>query len=72
MNQNVLVYKNEHLVLTLRVLARLIKNTPQQEVEKLSQDERYAKLTQKAQESIEQFNEFGNNSPFRTHFRRNP
>lgn len=48
MNQNILLYKNEHLVLTLRVIARLSRSTPQEELHKLATDERFKKLTQKA------------------------
>ena len=59
MNQNILLYKNEHIVLTLRVLARIIKNANQSDIESLANDERYTKLVEKAQENIEQYNEYG-------------
>lgn len=60
MNQNLMLYKNEHTVLTLRVLARIIRNTAQTELEKLPTDERFVKLIEKAQENIPQFTEYGN------------
>jgi len=58
MQQNIGLYKNEHIVLTLRVLARLIKSTNTSQVESLNKDERYKTLTSKAQESLEEFNEY--------------
>lgn len=59
MNQNFNLYKNEHVVLTLRVLARLVKSSNQAQVESLQKDERYQALTKKAQENLEEFNEYG-------------
>jgi len=59
MNQNIGLYKNEHIVLTLRVLARLIKSSNASQVESLNKDERYRALTTKAQENLEEFNEYG-------------
>jgi len=58
MNQNIGLYKNEHIVLTLRVLARLIKSSNASQVESLNKDERYRALTTKAQENLEEFNEY--------------
>ena len=59
MNQNILLYKNEHLVLTLRVIARLSRSTPSDEMQKICEGERFKSLTQKASENIENFNEYG-------------
>lgn len=58
MNQNIGLYKNEHIVLTLRVLARLIKSSNQSQIDALHKDERYKTLTSKAQDSLEEFNEY--------------
>jgi hypothetical protein len=58
MNQNINLYKNEHIVLTLRVLARLTKASNTAQVEALNKDERYKALTVKAQENLEEFNEY--------------
>jgi hypothetical protein len=57
-SNNILLFKNDHLVLALRVLARIIRNTPGNEIEKLATDERYLKLTEKAKESVELLNEY--------------
>jgi hypothetical protein len=58
MNQNISLYKNEHIVLTLRVLARLTKGTNPSQIDALNKDERYKALTVKAQENLEEFNEY--------------
>lgn len=58
MSQNLNLYKNEHIVLTLRVLARLIRSSNFQQADSLLNDERYRALTEKAQENLEQFNEY--------------
>ncbi len=60
MHQNIGLYKNEHVVLTLRVLARLAKNLNPSQIESISQDERYKQLTSRAEEGIEEYNEYGN------------
>ena len=60
-SQNILVLKNDHIVLSLRVLARILRNAQKNEVNNLGTDERYIKLTARAKEGIEQFNEYGNN-----------
>ena len=58
-SQNMSSFKNDQIVLSLRILARIIRNAKPEEIENLSHDERYIKLTQKAKESIDQFNEYG-------------
>jgi hypothetical protein len=63
-SQNFTLLKNEHIVLCLRMMARLLKNTNDQSTDGLAKDERYTKLTQKAQESTENFNEYGKKLAF--------
>ena len=59
-SQNIFVLKNDHIVLSLRVLARIIRNSQKSEIINLGTDARYIKLTEKAKEAIEQLNEYGN------------
>ena len=59
-SQHILLLENDNIALSLRILARIIRNARPEEIQKLSYDERYIKLTKKAKESIDKFNEFGN------------
>ena len=58
--QNEQLYKNEHIVLSLRMLARLVRNSGQKELEGILKDERYLNLIKRADEAIPTLNEYGN------------
>lgn len=57
--QNMSLFKNEHIVLTLRIFARLMKGSPNAELYELVKDERFKAIIDKAQENIEQLTEYG-------------
>ncbi len=57
--QNEQLYKNEHIVLSLRMLARLVRNSSPKDLEGILRDERYLSLIKKADEAIPTLNEYG-------------
>ena len=57
--QNALIYKNENIVNSLRVLSKIIRSSPQHQIESLPQDKRYHGLIEEVVSRLEQFNENG-------------
>lgn len=58
-SQNLPHFKNEHIVLTLRIFARLMKGPATAELQELVRNEQFRSLVAKAQESIERLNDYG-------------
>eukprot|EP00331_Platyophrya_macrostoma_P014791 CAMPEP_0176466898 /NCGR_PEP_ID=MMETSP0127-20121128/38162_1 /TAXON_ID=938130 /ORGANISM="Platyophrya macrostoma, Strain WH" /LENGTH=1169 /DNA_ID=CAMNT_0017860145 /DNA_START=43 /DNA_END=3552 /DNA_ORIENTATION=+ len=56
--QNLSLFKNEHVVLTLRIFARLMKGSPTAELQELVKDDRFKAIVEKALENIEQLTEY--------------
>lgn len=56
--QNEQLVKNEHVVLCLRMMARLTKASHQSEIDKLTEDDRYTRLIERAQQTIDTLNEY--------------
>lgn len=57
--QNSIIYKNDNIVLSLRILSKLLKSSPSSQIESLPQDSRYLSLIEQVSQNIEQFNEEG-------------
>ena len=57
--QNAIIYKNDNIVLSVRTLSKLLKSSPQSQIENLPQDPRYQRLVEQVTQNIEQFNEEG-------------
>lgn len=57
--ENASIIKNEHIILTLRMFSRLIKGNPSEELQELVKDDKFKRLVQQAEESIDKLTEYG-------------
>lgn len=57
--QNIDTLRNDNIVVALRTLAKLLRNTPNAQIDTLQKDTRYQALTRKAHEVVSTLSERG-------------